>query len=393
MATYEVDVEGATYEVDASDPNTAWRMANEVHRYAPQESPSMKEGRQINSSAQGFMNAVQGPMMGFADELYGGLSAAGRSVANALGVGNEQSFGQNYREARDTVRGATQQFREDFPVTSVLTSAAASAPMVLVGGTPAAAIKGATALPRTAAEQLFTAGKVGALYGGATGAGESTAENAAGVAADAAKHAVIGAGMGGASQGVLGGTGAVIKNVAQRASNTAAAKAARLKLAEALSRSSGGVPVRPGGAASPLPAADMQFLGPEAVIADVAGQSGKRVLDVLATLPGNAKDLTENAIRNRQAGRTDRIMTAADKALGTQGRGYVASLDALEEAQKAAQAPFRKQLEGLSVRADDELVKILNREPAAFKAAADLVRREGGDTDSSDCYKTGRHNP
>ena len=378
MATYEVDVEGATYEVDAPDPNTAWRMANEVHRSAPQESPSMKEGRQLNSSAQGFMNAIQGPTMGFADELYGGLSAAGRSFANALGVGNDQSFEQNYREGRDAARGATQQFREDYPVTGALTSAAASAPMMLVGGTPAAAIKGAMALPRTAAGQVFTTGKVGALYGGATGAGESTAENATGVAADAAKHAVIGAGMGGVAQGLLSGTGAVVKNVAQRVSNTAAAEAARLKLAEALSRSSGGVPVRPGGAASPSPAADMQFLGSDAVIADVAGQSGKRVLDVLATLPGNAKDLTEKLIRDRQASRTDRIMTAADKALGTQGRGYVASLDALEEAQKAAQAPFRKQLEGLSVQADDELVNILNREPAAFKAAAVLVRREGG---------------
>ena len=378
MATYEVDVEGATYEVDAPDPNTAWIRANEVHRSAPQESPSMKEGRQLNSSVQGAINAIQGPTAGFADELYGGLSAAGRSFANALGVGNEQSFGQNYREARDTVRGATQQFRKDYPVTSALTSAAASAPMMLVGGTPAAAIKGAIALPRTAAGQFFTAGKVGALYGGMAGAGESTAENAAGVAADAAKHAVIGAGMGAGAQGVLSGTGAVIKNVAQRVSNTAAAKAARLKLAEALSRSSGGVPVRPGGAASPSPAADMQFLGSEAVIADVAGQSGKRLLDVLATLPGAAKDLTEKLIRGRQASRPDRIMTAADQALGTQGRGYVASLDALEEAQKAAQAPFRKQLEGLSVQADDELVKILNREPAAFKAAADLARREGG---------------
>jgi hypothetical protein len=49
----------------------------------------------------------------------------------------------------------------------------------------------------------------------------------------------------------------------------------------------------------------------------------------------------------------------------------------LEATQKAAQAPFRKQLEGLSVRADDDLMKILNREPAAFKAAADLARREG----------------
>jgi len=135
--------------------------------------------------------------------------------------------------------------------------------------------------------------------------------------------------------------------------------------------------VRPGGAASPSRAADIQFLGPEATIADVSGQSGKRLLDLLATLPGKTKDLTEQLIRGRQTGRTERIMTAADEALGTQGKGFVSSLNALEATQKAAQAPFRAQLEGLSVRADDDLMKILNREPAAFKAAADLARREG----------------
>jgi hypothetical protein len=96
---------------------------------------------------------------------------------------------------------------------------------------------------------------------------------------------------------------------------------------------------------------------------------------VLAVLPGKTKDLTEQLIRGRQAGRTDRIMTAADDALGTQGKGYMASLDALEAAQKTAQAPFRKQLEGFSVRADNELIRIINREPKAFQRASDLARK------------------
>ena len=375
MATFEVDVGQATYRVDAPDEKTAWKMANEVHKSAPQESPSTKEGRQLNSSMQGFANAMQGPTMGFADELYGGLSATGRSIANAIGLGSGQSFGQNYREGRDLVRGATDQFREERPITAGLTSAATSAPLMLIGGAPAVAAKGVIVPAATTLGRLGTAGKVGAIQGGVSGGGESTADNIANVVADAAKHSALGGGLGVAGQGVLGATGAVVGNVAQRVNQSSAADFARVKLAEALQRSEGGIPIRPGGAASPSKAADIQFLGPEATIADVSGQSGKRLLDVLATLPGKTKDLTDKLIRGRQAGRTDRIMTAADDVLGTQGKGYMASLDALEATQKTAQAPFRKQLEGFSVRADNELIRIINREPKAFQRASDLARK------------------
>lgn len=370
MATFEVDVGNATYQVDAPDEKTAWKMASDVHKAAPQESPAMKAGRKmdfsiggvpVGSSIQGAINALQGPTMGFLDELAGAAAAP---------------FGK-YKEARDIVRGATQQFRQEYPVTGALTSAMTSAPMMLIGGAPVAAAKGIIAPAATTAGRLLTAGKVGTIQGGVSGAGESTAEDISGIAADAAKHAAQSGALGVAGQGILGAVGAVGGNVLQRLSQTSAADYARTKLAEALSRSSGGIPVRPGGAASPSRAADIQFLGPEATIADVSGQAGKRLLDVLATLPGKTKDLTEQLIRGRQTGRTERIMTAADEALGTQGKGFVSSLNALEATQKAAQAPFRAQLEGLSVRADDDLMKILNREPAAFKAAADLARREG----------------
>ena len=370
MATFEVDVGNATYQVDAPDEKTAWKMASDVHKAAPQESPAMQAGRKmdfsiggvpVGSSIQGAINALQGPTMGFLDELAGAAAAP---------------FGK-YKEARDIVRGATQQFRQEYPVTGALTSAMTSAPMMLIGGAPVAAAKGIIAPAATTAGRLLTAGKVGTIQGGVSGAGESTAEDMSGIAADAAKHAAQGGALGIAGQGALGALGAVGGNVLQRLSQTSAYDYARTKLAEALARSSGGILVRPGGAASPSRAADIQFLGPEATIADVSGQAGKRLLDVLATLPGKTKDLTEQLIRGRQTGRTERIMTAADEALGTQGKGFVSSLNALEATQKAAQAPFRAQLEGLSVRADDDLMKILNREPAAFKAAADLARREG----------------
>ena len=248
--------------------------------------------------------------------------------------------------------------------------------MMIGGGAPSAAPIAAGMLPK-----MFQAGRVAGIQGAVSGAGESKAGNLTGLASDVAKGAAAAAALGGGAQGVLGAGGKVVSNVAQRYSPQAAQNIAAEKLAEALMRGApeGSVFTQPGALSTPTAraAARIQKFGPEATIADVSGQAPKQLLDVLATLPGKTKDATEQLIRNRQAGRSGRIMGAADEALGTQGKGYTATLDALETTQKTAQAPFRAQLEGLSVRADDELMKILNREPAAFKAASDLARREG----------------
>lgn len=335
-----------------------------------EESPSMQAGRKadisiggfpIGSSVQGAINALQGPTFGFLDELAG-------AVASPFG---------KYKEVRDYVRGATEGFRQDYPITAATTSAMTAAPTMMIGGgAPSAAPIAAGMLPK-----MFQAGRVAGIQGAVSGAGESKAGNLTGLASDVAKGAAAAAALGGGAQGVLGAGGKVVSNVAQRYSPQAAQNIAAEKLAEALMRGApeGSVFTQPGALSTPAAraAARIQRFGPEATIADVSGQAPKQLLDVLATLPGKTKDATEQLIRNRQAGRAGRIMGAADEALGTQGKGYTATLDALETTQKTAQAPFRAQLEGLSVRADDELMKILNREPAAFKAASDLARREG----------------
>lgn len=43
MATFEVDVEGATYEVDAPDENTAWQWANATHKQAQPKQETMQQ--------------------------------------------------------------------------------------------------------------------------------------------------------------------------------------------------------------------------------------------------------------------------------------------------------------------------------------------------------------
>ena len=335
-----------------------------------EESPSMKAGRRadisiggvpIGSSVQGAINAFQGPAFGFLDELAGAVAAP---------------FGK-YKDVRDYVRGATQQFRKDYPTIAPITSAMTAAPTMMLGA------GGASAAPVVAGmlPKALQAGRVAGIQGAVSGAGESQAQNLPELAADIAKGSAASAVTGGIGQGVLGAGGAAVSNIAQRVMPQVAQNVATSKLAEALMRGApeGSVFTQPGAISTPAgrAAARIERFGPEATIADVSGQAPKKLLDLLATLPGRTSDAVESLIKGRQAGRAGRIMTAADDALGTQGKGFVASLDALEATQKAAQAPFRKQLEGLSVRADDDLIKILNREPSAFKAAADLARREG----------------
>ena len=175
---------------------------------------------------------------------------------------------------------------------------------------------------------------------------------------------------------VVGATGS---NIMQRINESSAAEAAKLKLAEVLSKSGVGSLFEPGGGGNALTQIEAKLakLGPDATLFDAAGQPTKVLLDTLATLPGQAKTLVEQFIRNRQATRPQRIMTAADESLKTGGAGYKTTLDALLEEKKTASKPFYDQIENLSVRVDDNLHKLLQRAPDAWKAAEDLAIREG----------------
>lgn len=346
-----------------------------------QESPSMQAGRRadisiggvpIGSSVQGAINALQGPTFGFLDELAGAVAAP---------------FGK-YNEVRDYVRGATEQFRKEYPIVAPVTSLMTAAPTMVAGLLPSFATKvlggGISSTAPVAAgmiPKVMQAVRAGGAQGAISGAGESTAQDVSGVAADIAKNAALGAGTGGAAQGVLGAGGKVVSNIAQRVSPQSAQNEASVKLAEALMRGvpEGSVFTQTGAMSTPAgrAAARIERFGPEATIADVSGQAPKKLLDILATLPGKTSDATERLIRERQAGRAGRIMTAADESLGTQGKGYVATLDVLETAQKTAAKPLYDALEGVSVRVDKDLYNLLQRAPEAHKAAEKLARTEG----------------
>ena len=329
-------------------------------------------GANAPGAVQGLISVLQGPTLGFADEILGGVGGAFDALRKGGG------YLPNYRANRDYLRGAAEFQQKQNPVTTGITQAMASAPLSvlrLFGAAPQAA--NAMAVPSVnMLGQGMTAAGTGALFGTVGGAGASTADTLGGVGLDALKGGALSAAIGGATVPVLGIAGAVGGNIAQRFNPTRATTAAQLEIAQALARDR----EASGLVGNPIIAArtTLPTLGEPAVIADVGGASTRGLLDTMATLPGSTKQAASQFITQRERfGAAPRMIAAADDSMGVQGQRLAPTLEALTIKQAADAAPIYRQLENVSFRADDELVKLLARAPGAHKAAEDAARLRG----------------
>jgi hypothetical protein len=293
--------------------------------------------------------------------------------SGALSALQGKGYTPGYESGRDYIRGAVKQHEEDYPIGSQVARGVSSLPLAL--------IPGGQARTATTLAKALQAAKVGAGYGAAQGVGESTAQDVEGLGRDALSGGALSAVTGGALSGVGSGIGAVGSNVAQRMSQGSAGQVAREKLAEALGRDARGTLAQAPGAltnASDMAARRMQKLGPEATIADAGGASSRQLLDTLAILPGRTKQLVEILTRKRNSTRGDRLSAAADEALGTKGAGYQDTIQSLIDRKVTEAAPLYKQLEGMSVRVDDELNSLLKASDSAHGGAelSAKLRRE-----------------
>jgi hypothetical protein len=324
-----------------------------------------EQGEQLGSGLQGFMSAMQGPTFGFGDEMAG----AGAAVSGLMH--GDFDVAKNYRGARDMYRGATESASEQNPILAGTTRFMTAAPVAL----PARAAAATTAAPAGVLPGMKTAAKTAAIYGGVSGAGESERGTAGGVLMDAGVGATTSAAMGGASVPVARGMGSAGRAVLSHVSDRTAGNYAKQKVGEALIRDARGK----AGEAAPLKQADARLskLGDDAVVADAGGQNTRGLLDVITSLPGQTKGATERLIRQRQAGRGQRIGDAADEALGTQNAKYVQSLEEFDAARRAAAAPYYKQLEDVRVPVDMELKGLLQRATPYFSQAEKLAKVNG----------------
>lgn len=296
-------------------------------------SPAYSEGKQANSSLQGLVAAANGPLMGFGDEILAGLGTPLKAMVSG------QKMGDTYRELRDGYRGMIDARTEDAPMTTAMTQLATSAPMIVLN--PLGKVAGAVKSMIPGFNGVQTTAKVAGLgqrtaqtaasgfgYGTVQGMGDSTSEDMGGVLKDGLVSGATSAALGAAGTPVLSAMGAVGGNLAQRISKTSAYEAAKQKVAESLSRDARGT-VFQSGQSNPINQVSSRLdkLGDEATVADAGGQNTKQLLDTLATLPGRTKDAAEQLIHSRQAGRADRLITAAEDGLSTQGQRLGPHLD------------------------------------------------------------------
>jgi hypothetical protein len=271
-------------------------------------------------------------------------------------------------EGEQTVRGAMEEFKQTNPYES--TAASFLGPMA-----PAFATGGATLFEPAAARAtsavagpVVTAGRAAmqaAPQGALSAVGESESRDPVELAKAAAAGGALAGVMGGTTSGIGQGGIGIVRNMAARTTERGALSDAQRELAKALQRDMpyNSVFDRAGSLSTPAGRgmARLDKLGPEARLIDVGGANTRSLGDVLATLPGRAKQGFERAITERQTKRADRLMTAADEALGTSGKQYAPTIEALVQERSAAAGPLYQQLQGVQVQIDNDLFGLLRR--------------------------------
>jgi len=271
-------------------------------------------------------------------------------------------------EGEQMVRGAKAEFAQNRPWESGIETFAG-------GMAPAAASGGAMLLEPVAARgvgavagPLVTAARA-AMQSVPQGAIQSVGESESRDPIELAKAAAIGGTLAGVMGGATSGIGqagmGIARNIAARTTQGGAISDAQRELAKALQRDVpyGSIFDRTGSISTPAGRgmARLETLGPEARVIDVGGANTRALGDVLATLPGRAKQGFERAITERQTGRAGRLMTAADEALGTSGKQYAPTIEALVQERSAAAGPLYQQLQGVQVQIDNDLFGLLRR--------------------------------
>ncbi len=321
-----------------------------------------KTGASLPKPLRLGMTAMQGPTFGFADELAGIIQAPfirkpGEPIADA------------YTRGRDIYRSGVESYQQEYPIASPVMQGMASVPLGMMNVAK-------TALP--SAGPIVRSAVSGVVGGGLSGAGEAkTVEE---IPEKAATSAAVGGVFGPATEATMkvvrpvrgmvsSQAGRIVPQALKDYMGFSSADLARRRVAQAMLRD---------GVSPDQVAARMQKLGDDAVLADAAGVNLRDLLDTYATLPGRTKNLTEQIIRERQAGRGGRISEAAQKQLSPNNLRLAETVEALIKERSVNATPFYDQLKQLVVKTDDETVNILNaaEKLGAFKNAEKIATAE-----------------
>lgn len=381
---------GITYPVEGPADATDEELVAAVVRQFPEASqPAQKGtarqiGAQLPSPVQAAMSGLSGATMGFLDELAGASNVAGQAGSYAgAGFANQPTprlrSEQAYQPGRDVVRGATTQFRQDYPV---------AAPVLEVGGALSTIplTMGGSAVP-VGANLLYRGYRamrpvVGQSAVGA--AGQSEAEDTRQLVEDVTRGTLEGTAYGGGFALGTKGLGILGRNIGPRlpvVGERFEQNPARERLAEILRRDMEARILT--GEADPITIAATRLqrprgggLGPEAPIA-ATGRSATSELGLLKNQPGSAETLVAREKRRIEKQRGPALVTSAEEALDAGGVPFRATVQEFSQQAKEKAAPFYQQLRTVDFDVDDELADIISRAKKAYGEAEELAAVSG----------------
>lgn len=359
----EKKIQEALSQGYSKDDIRSWYLSNNMEIPSVlQVSEAEQTGAQLPKALRLGMTALQGPTFNFADEIFGALAAP-------ITAKPGESFAEAYQRNRDIYRSGVERYKEEQPIGSAVAQTTASLPlgMLNIGKSVAPSITG---IPRAAIS--------GGVYGSVGGAGE--AGSMSDIPAEALESGLLGTATGGATETAMKMvrpvTGAVKSRVASALPdklteyfNTSSADLARRRVAQAMLRD---------GMSVDQVQARLTKLGDDAVLADAAKNNLRDLLDTMATLPGQTKNMTEQLIRQRQIKRGERLTEAAEQQLSPTGQRLADTVENLIIERNVKSTPFYDQIKTMTATVDDDLKSILGaaRKLGAFKQADMIATAE-----------------
>lgn len=309
-----------------------------------QVSQAETTGKELSKGTRLAMTAMQGPTLGFADELAG-LVGGGAALVRG------ESPSKGYQQARDVYRSGVESYKEEQPIGGAVAQGVASLPLGMLN-------IGRSVAPNVGPVLRSMGSGLG--FGIVGGAGE--AKELEDIPQEAATSGATSAVLGGATelgmkavrpvkQMITSQAGRVVPEGVREYFGTSSVDLARRRVAQAMLRD---------GATTDQVAARMAKLGDDAILAESSGYNTRDLLDTMATLPGRTKNYTEQFIRNRQAQRGGRIAEAAETQLSPTGARLADSVESLITKRDVEATPLYDQLKTVSVTLDDDLKQILD---------------------------------
>jgi hypothetical protein len=334
MPTYEVELNGQKYEIDAPDDATVNLAVKQLQAKPPAAEPTKPDDpnlpangyarapewtRPITAFGNGIVDMVSG---GFADEAGAAIDSAGSHI---LPWREPKSYDQALAEGRADQKALA----AEHPVADIagkvtggvgLGTQIAKRGMSMLANAPAGApLLGWTGLMARGAGD---AGLMSLVHG--FGSGEDGFVNRG---IEALKEGAVGAAIGGALPAVAKGVSAGYQNVADALTARSAAKAAGAS-PEAVNMLTN--VLEADGTLGPRGAANMQRAGNEAMLAD-AGPNAKQVLDAAIARGGPGSVRAQQAVEQRVVRGADDLTTSMDEALG-EPQGVFAARKAIADA-------------------------------------------------------------